>query len=153
MPISTHQVRPFDSAQQALAFITAGRAHFTLVSKQTGKRYTYRVARPQPRDGEKAGTGPLLAAVLYGQDNGSDYRYAGVVSPAGELRRTAKSKLNCDDPRFAGLQWALGNMAAGRIPDQLEVWHEGRCGRCARRLTDPTSLAIGLGPECAGRAA
>lgn len=35
--------------------------------------------------------------------------------------------------------------ALGRI----EVWHEGRCGRCARRLTVPESILIGIGPECA----
>jgi hypothetical protein len=152
MAISTHQVRPFDSAQAALAFITAGRSHFTLVSKQTGKRYTYRVARLQQEGSRQPG--PLLASVLYGQDNGSDYRYVGVVGSTGRLRFTAKSKVTCDDPRGAGLAWALDHLVQrAAIPPQLEVWHEGRCGRCARRLTDPASLARGLGPECYGKAA
>ena len=31
----------------------------------------------------------------------------------------------------------------------LEVWHEGRCGRCNRALTVPESIASGIGPECA----
>jgi hypothetical protein len=145
--ISTHQVAPIESAQAALTFITAGNAHFTLVSKQTGKRYTYRVRR-----GEQPNS-PLFASVLYGQDNASDYRYVGVVRD-GQLAFTAKSKVTCDDPRGAGLQWALGKMATkGEIPAQLEVWHEGRCGRCARRLTDPASISRGLGPECSGKVA
>jgi hypothetical protein len=30
----------------------------------------------------------------------------------------------------------------------LEVWHEGRCGRCGRALTVPESVERGIGPEC-----
>jgi hypothetical protein len=29
------------------------------------------------------------------------------------------------------------------------VWHEGRCGRCGRKLTVPESIESGFGPECA----
>lgn len=36
------------------------------------------------------------------------------------------------------------------LPSQIEVWHEGRCGACGRRLTVPESIANGLGPVCAG---
>jgi hypothetical protein len=34
------------------------------------------------------------------------------------------------------------------VPDGLEVWHEGRCGRCNRKLTVPASIESGFGPEC-----
>lgn len=34
---------------------------------------------------------------------------------------------------------------------RLQVWHEGRCGRCGRKLTVPSSIETGLGPECAGK--
>jgi hypothetical protein len=30
----------------------------------------------------------------------------------------------------------------------LEIWHEGRCGRCGRKLTVPESIHNGYGPEC-----
>jgi len=33
----------------------------------------------------------------------------------------------------------------------LEIWHEGRCGRCNRKLTVPASIALGIGPECGQR--
>jgi hypothetical protein len=32
-----------------------------------------------------------------------------------------------------------------------EVYHEGRCGRCNRKLTVPESIETGLGPECASK--
>ncbi|WP_373093047.1 DUF6011 domain-containing protein [Zhongshania sp.] len=26
--------------------------------------------------------------------------------------------------------------------------HAGKCGRCARKLTDPVSISTGFGPHC-----
>lgn len=43
--------------------------------------------------------------------------------------------------------WSYIN-AARDLPVQVEVWHEGRCGHCGRRLTVPESIADGLGPRC-----
>jgi len=37
----------------------------------------------------------------------------------------------------------------GGLPGAIEVWHEGSCCRCARRLTVPASIEMGLGPDCA----
>jgi hypothetical protein len=59
---------------------------------------------------------------------------------------------------FHGKADAMVTIAFGwawRHPDsdKLEVWHEGRCGRCGRRLTVPESIESGLGPECATKAA
>jgi hypothetical protein len=30
----------------------------------------------------------------------------------------------------------------------FEVWHEGKCGKCGRALTVPSSILTGIGPEC-----
>lgn len=32
---------------------------------------------------------------------------------------------------------------------RVRVWHTGRCGRCAKELSVPESIATGLGPVCA----
>jgi len=36
---------------------------------------------------------------------------------------------------------------------EAELLAAGRCRRCGRRLTDPTSLVVGLGSECRRRKA
>lgn len=36
--------------------------------------------------------------------------------------------------------------------NKLLYYHEGRCGRCARRLTVPRSIINGIGPECEKKA-
>jgi hypothetical protein len=34
------------------------------------------------------------------------------------------------------------------LPECIEIWHEGKCGKCGRQLTVPSSIETGIGPEC-----
>lgn len=46
--------------------------------------------------------------------------------------------------------WIWGRLVGGLpIPASVEIWHEGRCCRCNRKLTVPASIELGLGPDCA----
>ena len=40
---------------------------------------------------------------------------------------------------------------AGRLNPEMEVMHTGKCCACGRELTDPESIALGIGPYCGGR--
>ena len=60
------------------------------------------------------------------------------------------SKIGEDADSAKAWRWFDANLQAGRVPEQLEVWHEGRCGRCGRALTVPESIERGIGPECVG---
>lgn len=123
--------------QDAHAYIFAGNATVTVVSKKTQARYTYRV--------RKADNGEIFfASLLAGPNNEEDYIYLGLASERG-VRLTGKSRMTQDSLPVKALDWALRNPAH---PD-LEIHHEGRCGRCGRKLTVPTSIQSGLGPECA----
>ena len=126
---------------QAHAFIFGGKARFTLVSTKTGKRFTYRVK------GKETESNPIFFAnLLVGSDNTTDYEYIG-YSKGGGFASGAKGQPN--HPAFKALAWAEAHFRNGVMPDKLEFWHEGRCAKCARPLTDPVSIARGLGPECA----
>lgn len=128
-------------AADALTFAFGGRARFTLVSQKTGKRYTFRISKAKDNDDM------FFVNLLVGQNNETDYEYLGFVK---QPRRAliAGRKGNPNHPAFIALDWALANMDAGSIPEQLEFWHEGRCARCGRALTDPASIEAGFGPEC-----
>lgn len=129
------------NAETIRAFLTAGRAIFTLTSTKTGKSFTYRVARP--RDNE---AGPLFANLLTGPSNVADYTYLGCVRmPELELHPTRSTAVSPNSPGFRALEWYLQNIGDPRV----EFRHEGRCGRCGRVLTVPSSIDSGLGPECA----
>lgn len=125
----------------ALAFVYGGKARFTLVSKATGKRYTYRMAKSKDDT-----LGLFFASVLTGPNNDTDYKYIGYTRGEG-LKYGQRG-----DPfssAYKALAWALARLHAGLMPAELAFWHEGRCAMCARPLTDPVSIARGLGPECA----
>jgi hypothetical protein len=138
----------FSDHQSALDFILGGNASFTLKSLRTGARYTYRARRS---DDEKAPV--YFIALLTGPENTHDYEFIGTVFPgdAGDtpvFRHGRKSRIGQDAPGVAAFRWAFAHLAAGDMHSQLEVWHEGRCGRCGRTLTVPESVASGFGPEC-----
>ena len=127
--------------KDALDFIFGGNARFTLVSKITGRRYTYKVRLTDVTDKPIA-----FVSVLTGPDNTSDYHYIGFVRPGGDVTAGAKGQPN--HPAFKAISWAVRRFNRGQESAALEFWHEGRCARCARPLTDPASIERGFGPEC-----
>lgn len=137
---------PITDAAEALAFALGGRATFTVRSRKTGTRYTYKLKA-------KDGGNLFFAHTLTGSNNEEDYTYLGTWWPHDGRGLVAGAKGNPSDVRFRGLRYVLGNLTAGRMPDDVEFWHEGRCARCSRKLTDPESIARGFGPECATKVA
>lgn len=135
--------RKFTTVADAIAFIQAGNAVVTLVSLKTGARYTYKIR--ESKDGRVH-----FVSVMYGSDNETEYTYIGILRD-GEFQWTKKSKISKDDVRWKAFDWAYANLVANRLPDVIEIWHEGRCGRCGRRLTVPESIERGIGPECSGK--
>jgi hypothetical protein len=134
----------FTDAVTARQFMRAGKATVTLVSKKTGNRFTYRLRESE----DKACT---FVGLLTGPDNTANYQYLGRISRdvfwagrknprPGDIAKTA--------PSVVAFDWAWRQVAKGNMPDQLEIWHEGQCGRCGRKLTVPESIANGFGPEC-----
>jgi hypothetical protein len=136
----------FASASLARAYILAGHATVTLVSKSTSTRFTYKISR--------AKEGALyFVGLLSGPENTTDYRYLGVLTESSPFRLTAKSKIQGDAPSFKALAWAWNNLLLNRLPASLEIWHEGACGKCGRPLTVPASIASGIGPVCSEKGA
>jgi hypothetical protein len=132
--------------KDVLRFALAGNARLTLVSKRTGTRFTYRVRQKDP-------TKPHFVSLLNGPDNTSDYLYMGTIFDGAHFKLTAKSAYNDDAPSVKAFKWVWRHLVAATddtMPTDLEVWHEGRCGRCGRVLTVPESIERGIGPECAG---
>lgn len=135
----------FETAEYAKEFMTAGHAIVSLRSKKTGAHFTYRITKPQ----DKKDTQMLFVGLLSGPDNTSNYTYMGVIRNHKYFDSTKNSKVGKDAPSWKAFQWAWENICRGTLPEALEVWHEGRCGRCGRLLTVPESVERGIGPECA----
>jgi hypothetical protein len=140
----------FATVAEAEKFMLGGNATVTLVSVKTGNRYTYKL---------KAGINPddeiFFVSLLGGPDNEADFRYLGRIAkdhfwPGRKTPRPGD--IGPDAPSSKAFAWAwnaLQRMYGDEpIPGQLEIWHEGRCGRCNRKLTVPASIKSGFGPEC-----
>jgi hypothetical protein len=137
------------TAQDALAFMRAGKATVTLVSKKTGTRFTYSLNQSD----DKMVTWVKL---LVGPDNFANYKYLGRISRdifwAG--RKVPRvGDISSDAPSAKAFKWAWLALIKGTLPDQLEIWHTGRCGKCGRLLTVPESVKKGFGPECLAKIA
>lgn len=134
----------FTSAADARSFMLGGNATVTLVSLRTGTRFTYRVRASD--DGEV-----YFVSVLGGPDNEADYRYLGRIARgvfwAGR-KIPRPGDAGPDAPSSKGFAFAWKALLQDVLPASLEIWHEGRCGRCNRKLTVPASIASGFGPEC-----
>ena len=137
-----------------------GHAVFTVVSKKTGTRFTYKLSLPKEKAGSKYPApdplfGPFFAKVLTGPDNCEDFEFVGTVRRDSLNRisyaHSSKSRIGATAPSVGALQWFLYRLQAGGSLDQAEVFHAGTCCRCGRPLTVPESVASGIGPICAGR--
>jgi len=145
----------FDNAIAARQFMRAGNATVTLVSKASGTRFTFRISEARDKTtGKRTGDGTLFVGLLAGADNNNDYRYMGRIARDvyWHGRRVPKpTDVSSEAKSAKAFSWTWRKLMQGELPDVLEVWHEGKCGRCGRKLTVPSSIASGFGPECIGK--
>lgn len=137
--------RQIVNADAIKKFMLAGSAVFTLVSVESGVRYTYKVTKKDSSDDF------WFVNRLSGPDNYDDFFYIGHIRMVYHNGIMFKPKDGREhELSVRAFKWFFGNLYAN--PDKaiafVEFWHEGRCGRCKRRLTVPESIASGFGPEC-----
>ena len=131
-------------------FLFAGSATLTLHSKKSGKHFTYKVSK---KDKDKPDSTFYFVSVLTGPDNSHDYKCIArfvddVLYKNNKTNSTSQSWI-AFSWFWQNLQHCLTNQLA--MPADLQIFHEGRCGRCNKKLTVPESVATGFGPECAGK--
>ena len=136
----------FSTLSAAKTFAFAGNALITLESKRTGDHHTYKI---EEADDKKDFF--FVSHLISGSADDGTFAYLGVVNKKeaggeGHFRLTKKSTAAFDAPSVVAFQFF---MASKKLHPQLIVHHEGRCGRCGRTLTVPSSIEAGIGPECA----
>jgi hypothetical protein len=142
----------FVTAEDVKTFTLAGNATVTLQSDVTGDHYTFKVEQALNNNGDRRPE--WYVKLLTGPDNWANYTYMGMVNhntATGEFsfRLTSKSKYSVDAKPVRGFAFFLHHINAGRMPPQMTIRHEGKCGRCGRKLTVPESIDRGIGPDCA----
>jgi hypothetical protein len=153
------------SFDDVVSYVLGGNSIFTIVSRRTSARFTFKVRKAPPKSGVEDATRPWWVSVLARSDNSAEESYtflggikADAVSEPPMFWLSPKSPIAMSAQSARVALWFFGALlhrdraVTGLLESgALEVWHEGRCGRCGRRLTVPKSIETGLGPECASR--
>jgi hypothetical protein len=123
-------------------FVFAGKAIFTIESQKTGTRYTYKVVQCESKKSL------YFVSLLTGQNNEHDYKYIGIIDNK-VFKLTGKSKLAKTSKPVMAFAFFMAKMnKLNKIG--LNFFHEGKCGKCGRKLTTPESIKNGFGPTCLG---
>jgi hypothetical protein len=131
-------------------FLLAGDATFTIQTPDQGHR-TYRITATEPN--ERYPKPAYFVKLLTGADNTSDYSYVGKLDTyTFQVMPTAKSQLSASSYPVRLFNRVMARIAcddhAAFESKGFKVHHEGKCGRCGKKLTTPESIERGFGPEC-----
>lgn len=133
-------------------FVEAGNATLTVRSLRTRERFTFKFVRPENQPQRAS---PIWVRLLTGSDNQSHYEFLGTIWMEMDWSyhyvHSKKSRIKPDAPGAIAALWLSRCIGynSGQLLEKAEVWHEGSCGRCGRKLTVPESVVTGFGPECA----
>lgn len=117
--------------------IFSGDAIFTIRSKKTGNHFTYRLFKRSDK--------LFFLSVMMSPDNTARFQYLGNFKPEQNyLYIGLKSTIPVLSKQWLAIKYLFDNPETNLI----EIFHEGRCLKCGKRLTTPRSIEIGLGPKC-----
>lgn len=137
---------------------------WTIQSSKSGEHRTFRI-RTIPKD-SKFAPGERVVGLLVGPDNTSNYKDFGFVTPEGinVWRRFQKDGAAADGVVYCGGRLSAfefyGRVLWGLLVENDEspwskqgysVEGSGTCVKCGRVLTEPESIALGIGPHCRSR--
>lgn len=135
-----------ETVQSVLDFIFAGNATFTLRNPNSGNHVTYKVSAPKKQDPKRP---VYFVNLMTGRDNEKSYSFLGTLFGKFNYQHSRKSILSPTDKKVEVFARFINFVENNTLPSQVEIWHEGSCGRCGRKLTNPASILSGIGPECA----
>lgn len=128
---------PVGQVQKGIrGFILGGYSEFTIF-QEPDKRYKYKIKA----NDEKTLWFVHINNKYQGFIKRGYQKYAFYVGKKGNP--------NYDTNAINGLLWVINR--GDNLPDVVKVYHHGKCSVCGRKLTDPVSLAYGVGPTCRER--
>jgi hypothetical protein len=129
----------------ALEFLLAGKAIFTIHNLASGNHLTFKVV-------QKKASAPYFVSVLTGSNNETDYTYMGAIFEGRHFRLTRGSKIGTNATSYLVFSKIWERLVKNiPLPATIEICHEGKCGCCGRTLTTPESIERGIGPVCLQR--
>lgn len=134
----------FNDMSKLENYVKGGRGIVTLHNPKSGNHRSYEFRRPNnPED--------FLDDTLFVYVLTSDniWLYVGMYSWRTKyFRLTRASRFSYKHEIVKGIIYLI-KMIRGEKPNTImQVWHEGVCSVCGRKLTTPKSVMWGIGPRC-----
>lgn len=132
------------------SFVFAGNASF-IVENPKGESVTLKIQRAKAPFTARNGTVYPPAFFLRTRHNNGEWTLIGRVDEnTYAIVPTKNPNLPPPDARVMQIaEWAILTACTEQpVPEGYRIAHLGKCGACGRPLTDPTSIASGIGPEC-----
>lgn len=126
------------SHENALRFIYGGKCFVTFLNTQSENRFTYKVFKCKDDDSL------YFVSLLTGPEQ---YTFIGTLTDVN-FYHSKKSTIGFDAQSVKVFKYVLNKLKENTLQDFIEIYHDGRCGKCGRQLTTPNSVTIGIGPEC-----
>lgn len=126
-------------------YVYGGKGRFRLKSLRSKKEYTYKISPMSKRNPRYDEYTFYVSLVVPG---GTDFM--GVLkSEENKYIHSKKSYRGFDSLEVKGFRWLLQQFESTQdFPNQMEFFHMGICSCCARTLTTPESIKLGIGPVC-----
>lgn len=125
---------------KALDFVLGGNSLFTVKNSQSQNRFTFKVNKHKKED-------IFFVKVLTNPDM---YEFVGTLI-GGVFYHSKKSRVSSQAQSVKVFNYIFDRLSKNILPNFIEIWHEGRCGKCGKTLTDPDSINAGFGPYCLSR--
>lgn len=120
---------------KALEFLLGGNSWFSVKNITTGNHMSYKVVLSNKSQK------PIYFVKAKNE-------FIGTLFDKNKFVYSKKSDLSIDSPEVKGFAFVFYHLIKKTLPKNVEIWHNGKCGRCGKPLTDPESVARGIGKHC-----
>jgi hypothetical protein len=121
-------------------FVTAGAAHFEIHNPETGRQFYYRVKQSTKRPQR------LLVLALVERDGKRVYAQFGQIED-GVFDLASTLKIPASSLAIKAFEWFWRNVGE---PWPVEIYYDGRCGKCGGTGVRPLMRPFGFHYQCAG---
>ena len=128
--------------EMGLKFIFGGKSFVTFLNTNTSNRFTYKVVKHKTDD-------IYFINVLTSPDT---YTFFGTYRN-GQFKHSPKARISAEAQSVKVFQFVIAKLSTNTLSNLIEIYHDGRCGKCGKQLTVPESVETGFGPECYKRIA
>lgn len=142
VPIYSENQGQLLTSQAVRTYITGGHGVCTLQNPLSKNKYTYLFMFPRNPKSFREGV-----MFCYVKKN-KEYQYVGMLEPDLRFRKTYASRFPSTSSEFRGAKYICDWARSPHFHSRMNLFHEGICAYCGRKLIDPKSISVGVGPKC-----